>query len=664
MLHGNYILPFLIGLPLLFGIIGIILGKINEKVRNYLVSLFVIIQFASVFYLLSQMSDTTVIQFSWDAFVGGGLYLKLDGFRSIHIIITSFVFMVTTILGVEYFKETSLTNFNRYLFFAMFTYGATMGVFLSANLFTTFVFFEVMTLTSYVMVIHDQKAESIKAAKTYLAVGVIGGLAMLMGLSMIYAYTGTLDMSLMPMKVDDVVNSTFIFVAGLLVLVGFGAKAGMFPLHIWLPNSYTAAPFPATTVLSSVLSKAGIFGIIVMSSSVFLHNERWGATVLILGVLTMLIGAILAVLSIDLKRTLACSSMSQIGFILVGIGMQGILGEHNALAVQGTILHIVNHSLLKLILFTIAAIIFIKTKSMNLNDIRGYGRNKPVLKFSFLIAALGITGIPFFNGYISKTLIHESIVEHLHTFTTYSITKGFYQLVEILFIITGGLTVAYMTKLFIAVFVERPDKKSKKRLDENTGYISKGSRMLLCGLTCMLPIMGMFPTQVMNPIARWGQEFMYGHNPAHAVEYFSWVNLKGAIFSIIIGMSIYLVVIRGLLMKKEKSDKKVYINRSLGGINIEDKIYKPLISTILPFIGALIARALDSICAMPLKWCLKKEDKKTFIVPPTNSHFGSYVEEDKETSDIARIIPTSLKYSLLTFGIGLIGALIYLLYFL
>src|SRR5699024_5013413 len=143
---------------------------------------------------------------------------------------------------------------------------------------------------------------------------------------------------------------TALYAAGGLALAGFGAKAGMFPLHIWLPKAHPVAPAPASALLSGILTKSGVFGILLLSRYLFWAELSWSQVVLALGVVTMVLGAVLALFSIDLKRTLACSSMSQIGFILVGVAMQGFLGHENALAAWGTVLHMLNHSLIKLVL--------------------------------------------------------------------------------------------------------------------------------------------------------------------------------------------------------------------------------------------------------------------------------------------------------------------------
>ena len=137
-------------------------------------------------------------------------------------------------------------------------------------------------------------------------------------------------------------DRTLLWAGSLLVLVGFGAKAGAFPLHIWLPTAHPAAPAPASAVLSGIIIKTGVYGILVLSTTIFLYDGAWGLLLAAIGAVTMVLGAVLAVCSIDLKRTLACSSISQIGFILVGTAMVCLLGEHNALAVDGTILHILN----------------------------------------------------------------------------------------------------------------------------------------------------------------------------------------------------------------------------------------------------------------------------------------------------------------------------------
>ena len=134
-------------------------------------------------------------------------------------------------------------------------------------------------------------------------------------------------MALLPVATASILNRSKLYIAGILIFVGFGAKAAVFPLHIWLPTAHPVAPAPSSALLSGVLTKSGLFGILVLSTGIFLHNALWGLMLLALGVSTMVIGAVLALFSVDIKRTLACSPMSQIGFIPKQAGSYQVLSE-------------------------------------------------------------------------------------------------------------------------------------------------------------------------------------------------------------------------------------------------------------------------------------------------------------------------------------------------
>ena len=321
------------------------LGADNNACRDYVANFIVISEFLvmAVLFLCyaSAAGEGAVAACRIPGICGFGLSFTLDGFRLIYGAVACLMWMMTTILSRQYFAHHH--NRNRFYLFLLLTFGATMGVFLSADLYTTFIFFEIMSFTSYVWVAQEENAPSLRAALTYLAVAVIGGLVMLMGLFLVYHELGTLEMAellsasreylgMSELASGAAIATTLagrrvlLYAAGACMLFGFGAKAGAFPLHIWLPKAHPVAPAPASALLSGILTKTGVFGVLVTTSGLFLHDKTWGSLILAIGVLTMFGGALLAVFSIDLKRTLACSSMSQIGFILVGVGMQCLLG--------------------------------------------------------------------------------------------------------------------------------------------------------------------------------------------------------------------------------------------------------------------------------------------------------------------------------------------------
>ena len=607
---------------------------------------------------------------------GQGLFLKVDGFRLIYCCIALFMWSVSLLFSKEYFAHYS--HKVRYYGFLLLTMFATFGVFLSADLFTMFIFFEVMSLSSYVWVAQEETEEALKAGVTYLAIAVIGGMVMLMGLFLFNSAVGTLRMDEIYGAVQNVwgEKSTQIYVSGFCMLFGFGAKAGMFPLHFWLPKAHPVAPAPASALLSGILTKCGVFGILVLTAEVFVHNYIWGSVILILGVLGMFAGAVLAVFSINLKRTLACSSVSQIGFILVGVGMQCFLGEENALAVRGTFLHMVNHSLIKLLLFNLAGVVYMNLHALDLNTVRGFGRKKPFLMITFLMGALGIGGFPMWNGYVSKTLLHESIVEYIHHLQHLGESAVLFQAVEWIFLFSGGLTVAYMLKLFVCLFIEKHPTK-QDAYDEKKNYMSLLSKVVLGISAVMLPILGAFPGMTMDKMADAVMNFMRSGELAHQVHYFTWVNLKGGLISIGIGVLVYLFVIRKVFMRKdryvdlwpEKLDVEVLFTKTvLGFVFLLGAVAKVLdgvllnwltIENVLKFLNrnAKVPEKLPEGIIGRLRHLLFDETTEAPEQELVNKLHAQY---DRKV-DTMRVIGSSLSFGLLIACVGLIITIIYLL---
>jgi hydrogenase-4 component B len=449
-----YLLSLLVLLPFLCGFAVYPVGRRSPSARNILTTAVTAVEFILSLLLFGMQG----MEGGLEGVCGFGLHFTANGFGSLLGVLTTFLWLTTVSPSQEYFAHGQSTHPDRYYLFYLLTLGAMLGVSLSADLYTTFVFFEIMSFTSYVWVVQNEKPFSIRAADSYLAIAVMGGLVMLMGVFLLYDMLGTLELDRLAELAAAVPAEKrgLLYAAGGCCLFGFGAKAGMFPLHVWMPKAYPASPDPASALLSGILSKAGVFGVAVVSCQIFLHDSTWGLVILLFGVVTMVVGAVLGIFSVDLKRTLAGSSMSQIGFILVGMGMQGLLGTENTLAVWGTVLHLVNHSLIKLILFVAAGVVCNTVGSTLLNDVRGFGRGKPWLMLVFLAAGLSVSGVPLTSGYVSKTLLHESIVEYIHVLATRGVPIGLFRAVEALFLFSGGLTFAYMTKLFITLFVEKP----------------------------------------------------------------------------------------------------------------------------------------------------------------------------------------------------------------
>lgn len=619
-------------------------------------------------------------------FMGFGLSFTLDGFRAVYLGVLLFMWLTAMVFSPEYMEHHE--NKKRYYIFTLLTLGATVGVFLSADLMTTFLFFEIMSFTSYVWVAQEETKEALRAAETYLAVAILGGMVMLMGLFLLYHQTGTLAMSELKAACAAAEDKRMLFAAGCLMLFGFGAKAGMFPLHIWLPKAHPVAPAPASALLSGVLTKAGIFGVILISGSILYQDRTFGWIVLVLGTVTMFLGAVLGVFSIDLKRTFACSSVSQIGFILTGLGMMNLM-EENLLAVHGAFLHAVNHSLIKLVLFLLAGVVFKNLHTLDLNRIKGFGKGKPFFMAAYLTAAFAIGGMPFFSGYVSKTLLHEAIVEgsHLYGGDLHVMLK----VIEWAFLISGGMTVAYMLKIFVVLFAEKPSEEVKSVSGKH--YLTAKVKALLAVPVVLFAVMGCLPNRIMEPLAAGAEKFFYGGTilqEAETVTFFSLENLKGAAISIGIGLLLYFTLVRLWLRKKESGE---YVNRIPAWLDLENSVYRPLFVHLLPFVLAVVCRLLDKLVqgiAVLLSGTVlsEKKDRETMVVgnrltytvgrfmdfwvkiinqtvrrrnPLRVSFVRAFAVGEKETSRTLRIVTRSVSYGLMLSGVGLVMTMIYLL---
>ena len=684
MSFSSYLLPLAALWPMLSALTAYCVGRRNKHARDLAAQFAAGFEFLLLSGILLLVSRSSPLECSLPKILGG-LAFEADGFRALYALIAALMWLATTVFSEEYLGH--YRNRNRYYFFTLLTCGATVGVFLSADLLTTFIFFEIMSFTSYVMVIHDENPSAMRAGQTYLAVAVLGGMVMLMGLFLLYTLTGTLKISLLKDACATLPaeKRPTLYLSGALMLFGFGAKAGMYPLHIWLPKAHPVAPAPASALLSGILTKAGIFGVLVLSCRIFLHDVPWGTAILTLGVLTMFTGAVIAVFSVNLKRTLACSSVSQIGFILVGIGMQGLLGEENALAVWGTELHMINHSLIKLVLFMSAGAIYMRLHKLDLNDIRGFGRGKPLLTCIFLSGYLSIAGVPLFSGYISKTLLHEGIVEYIELLEEAAKSIAVMKCVEWIFLISGGLTVAYMTKLFVSIFLEKnADSAVQARYDALCGkYMSFRSTLALGIPALILPMMGCFPSVFMQRMAEFGQEFLHGESPAHAIHWFSLTNLKGAAISITIGVIVYFGFIRTVLLKKEADGSNRYVNLWPPKLDMEDALYRPLCSLlakisvwfssaaaftadrILPKTATFLSLLVSNIAASLPDWivtALRKTLLKPIPIPREDP-------EDRMPDELTVSVPisertvnvlTDFSFGLLLFGVGLVITIVVL----
>ncbi len=646
---SSFLLLFLVFFPFLAAYFVYPLRRRGREYRNLYVRMIPGVEIFAALLLLFAPGTVVLPQLC-----GLGLRFEAGSLHTTMAVLAAFLWLMTALPSKEYFADRE--SVNRYYCAWMMTLGSLMGVFLAADFFTLFIFFEIMSFASYVWVAQNENPNALRAGQTYLAVAVFGGMMLLVGLLMLDHLLGSLVFRELPALVAGLEDGRRgeLLAAGLFCLTGFGAKAGMFPLHIWLPKAHPVAPAPASALLSGILTKSGIFGILIISRYLLFSSEEWNGVLLLSGTVTMVLGAVLALFSVNLKRALACSSMSQIGFILIGVAMQGYLGEDNVLAAWGTVLHMMNHGLIKLVLFVSAGVIYLATHALDLNELRGWGRNRPVLKAVFFVGAAAIVGVPGTAGYISKTLLHESIVEYIHHLEHIGSSAAGFRAVEWLFLISGGLTAAYMTKLFVAIFVE---KRAERQRFSAREYMTPATGLAV-GLTAfLLVVFGLTPWVSMQVIAERSSVFLRAGESHGIFHYFSWVNLQGALISLGIGAAVYLLIVRTALCRRS-AEGTVYLNRWPEGLDLEERVYRPAVAG-LAFFGAMCARTAaglgDFLVVAGEKLLYLKAPG--IFVPKKNENFGVYARKPKRF-----LIGETFAFDLTLAGIGLVGALIYIFF--
>jgi len=327
-----------------------------------------------------------------------GSYLEANALSVYMAAIFLIIGILTSLFSIEEPRRGGVTGYYSVLL-GMVT--SMIGIVFSGDLFTLFIFWETMCLCSYALVaFNKEKWESIEASYKYLIMSSAGSITILFALSFLYGLTGTLNISYLSMSLSGAERNPVIYIVLLMLIVGFGLQAGMVPFHTWLPDAHMAAPSSISAVLSGIMVKTGIYGLLKILLVIFLPlHKSWYVTLAILAVLTMFIGNLSALLQNDIKRLLAYSTIANIGYILVGIA----IGSHRALT--GTLLHILNHALVKALLFLCAGAFIHRTRTRSLKELAGIRRAMPITGSIFIIGVLSLAGFPFLNVFWSELTI-------------------------------------------------------------------------------------------------------------------------------------------------------------------------------------------------------------------------------------------------------------------
>lgn len=380
-------------------------------------------------------------------FVGGwqkplGIVLMLDPLSALFTIMTNFIAFLVMIYSVVYIRRYTYTPYFYTVFLIMLA--GMNGILVSMDIFNIYVFFEIASIASFILIAFGLKAEELEASMKYTVMSFIASTMILFAIAIIYGITGTLNISKFITQTAGLSYIQLWFVAGLL-LAGFALKTALVPFHSWLPDAHSMAPAPVSAILSGMFVKVvGLYVLIRLTTNIFITLPQIRILLLIFGVLSMVFGGLMALGQTNIKRLYAYSTISQIGYCAVGLGIGGYMGS------LGVIMHFIAHAFSKTLLFLNIGAVEYVTGSVHSDELKGLNDSMPITTLFGTTGMLGIAGVPPMGNFWSKLIIIIAAVQ-----------SGYYGIAA-LCIIVSIITLGYFLKLQRTVFYSKTENVKKK----------------------------------------------------------------------------------------------------------------------------------------------------------------------------------------------------------
>ncbi|WP_280768541.1 Na+/H+ antiporter subunit D [Salipaludibacillus daqingensis] len=424
------ILPILI--PMLMGVILIFFkdSKTIQRIVSTISVVLMLIISSYITYTVYVDGIQTIELGDWPA--PFGIVLVADLLSSSLIALSSLLALVCLFFAFQTFSAERERNYFHPFF--MFLMVGVNGSFLTGDLFNLFVFFEVMLISSFILISMGSKRYQLRESLKYVIINTVSSMLFIVAIAYIYGITGTLNMADIAVKISELEQTGVVSVIAVVFLFVFGTKSAIFPLYYWLPHSYYAPPAAIAALFGGLLTKVGVYTIMRTYTLIFPHDETVFQILLILGGLTMFIGVLGAVSQFDFKRILAVHIVSQVGYMIMGIGI------FTNLAIAGTFFFLVHNIIVKSALFLFAGVTEKITGTSHLKQMSGVLKTHPYVGWLFFITAISLAGIPPLTGFFGKFALIVAGFEAGHYF------------VIAVSLVTGVLTLFSMWKIFMTSF--------------------------------------------------------------------------------------------------------------------------------------------------------------------------------------------------------------------
>ncbi len=403
------------------------------------------LSFAAAVALALQVNDTGTISYQ----LGGwappwGIEYRIDTLGSfVLLIVTAIAALVLVAAKESVAREVPESRIAYFYAAFLLAFAGLAGIVATGDAFNVFVFLEISSLASYALISMGRDRRALTSAFDYLVMGTIGATFILIGIGFLYMMTGTLNMQDLAARLPAVWDTRTVRAGFAFLTVGIGLKLAMFPLHLWLPNAYTYAPSVVTAFLAATATKVAVYTLLRFMLGIFGFDFSLGRMpleyiLLPVGLLGILSASLVAIYQVEVKRLLAYSSVAQIGYMVLGIGLASTTG------ITGAILHLFNHALMKGALFLALAAVAYRVGSTTLQDLAGLGRRMPWTMFAIVVGGLSLIGVPSTVGFVSKWYLVLAALE-----------QGLWP-VALLILLGSLMAVVYVWKLVEAAYLTEP----------------------------------------------------------------------------------------------------------------------------------------------------------------------------------------------------------------
>ncbi len=402
-------LPLFVIIPLSVAFIISLIGRFYKRTGDILANLaslsLLILSISSLSaHHIGSVSVSVYKVGGWGGFPPLGIYMVLDGLARFMLITLNLVSALVALYSINYMEKYT-SKYKFYILFMLMLAGMN-GVIITGDMFNLFVFLEIASIASYALVAFGTESEELEASFKYAIMGSVSSSFILLGIGLLYSYTSSLNMADISAVLAEKGYSNIVAFISVLFLMGFGLKAALVPFHAWLPDAHPSAPAPISAMLSGVLIKVlGIYALTRIFFSVIGVGHIVLSLLMFLGALSMIVGVFLAIGQWDFKRLLAYHSISQIGYVILGLSLATPLG------ILGGLFHLFNHSVFKSLLFLNSGAVVYSTGTRDLQKMSGLKEKMPVTANTSLIASMSIAGIPPFNGFWSKLIIIMACIQ-------------------------------------------------------------------------------------------------------------------------------------------------------------------------------------------------------------------------------------------------------------